>query len=123
MLRRNSIAAPIAVLALACFASAAVPAHAYSMCEDSNDGKKSKPCWEVGLIWSGRDQGAVEPNIQKEWQAIDVAWPGTNLYHTCIEVPTMSPGRAPGGRACAMRFAAEAARHGFDDKAWRIRSF
>ena len=81
------------------------------MCQDGNDGMKTKPCWVINLLWPLRDQGRVEPEVQKEWQQIDIAWPHTGLEQACM---------SQGGRSCAMQFAIQAAKKHFDDKAYRI---
>jgi hypothetical protein len=96
----------LAALTFALLGGAAGTLYA-QMCEDSHDGMKTKPCWEVNLLWSLRDTGPVEGDVQEKWQWINGQWPGTHLLacHT---------------RACAMRKAVEAAKNGFAEEAFHI---
>ena len=86
---------------------------AHAQCQDSHDGMKTKPCWEVNLLWSLRDTGMVEKDVQEEWQIID------QQYGTLMPVPEkFIPGCTT--RAAAMRKAVDAAKSGFDELAFRI---
>lgn len=63
-----------------------------------------RPCWQVDLEWSMGNDGPVESNIRAEWQTLGILGP-------CIH------GR---GRITAMALAIDAAKHGFDERAYRI---
>jgi hypothetical protein len=80
--------------------------------------------WQHDMLWSWNDQGRCEPEVQKEVQRLDVTYK-TDMYDVCIKPPTVGTGGATpggsGGRSCLMRnFACDAAKHGFDRKAWEI---
>jgi hypothetical protein len=93
-------------LVLAIVAVSSRPVYAQT-CQDGNDGMKSKPCWEVNLLWSGRNLGFVEQNIRDEWDRL-------GILKQCMDVAS---GR---GRVTAMQLAVAAAKANQDDYAYRI---
>jgi hypothetical protein len=75
------------------------------------------PDWQIHLIWSWGDQGPCEGSVQSYIQNLDAEY-GTKMFLTCIW-----PGGliGQGGRACIMqRYACDAAKNGFDERALRM---
>lgn len=77
--------------------------------------------WQMNVEWSMSDEGPSEREVQKEWARLDRVYPHTNLMLQCVFNPAgggLNPfGR---GRKTAMGIAIDAAKHGFDQKAFDI---
>src|SRR5579862_6343210 len=87
------------------------------LCRDPWDGNKMNPCWQVNVHWSMQDHGSVEKEVVDGWGTIEQRWPGSGL----VRIPR--PAGLPTvlvDRAGAMRLAIDAAKHGFNEKAYLI---